>query len=84
MEIDRLQGHGYGVTSSSKGKGDWLAATGGLLGEWRLGRVLSLVATVAAVTPITRPDFVLDGVGSVYRPPSVGLRAELGFLAAVF
>ncbi len=77
-EIDRLHAEGYGVTSPSSDTGTWVTLrAGGTMAFWVV-RGFALFSHIEATAPLSRPTFVLDGVGPVHRPAFFGGRAGLG------
>ncbi|NOY90051.1 MAG: hypothetical protein GXP55_02495 [Deltaproteobacteria bacterium] len=78
LEIGALWARGGGVAFPGRGRAAWVAAGLGLGAQLDVGRGFALVAHADAFVPLNRPLFVIDGVGSVYRPGSVSLRASLG------
>jgi len=66
------------VAFPGRGSAPWAAVGLGVGAQLGLGRGVALVVSADALLPLNRPLFVIDGVGSVYRPGSVSLRASLG------
>ncbi len=78
-ELGRLEGHGIGVDSSHSTARWWSAPRADLALRWALPlRSLALELALTAAAPLTRDEFVLQGIGSVHRPANVVGRAGLG------
>jgi hypothetical protein len=78
-ELGQLSGQGTGVQTPHQNGTLWSAARIDLSGRWTLlesGLGVELLITAAA--PLTRDEFILKEIGSVYRPASVVGRAGLG------
>ena len=78
VEIGRLHAKGFGVTDPGEASELWVALKGGGALGWSLWSWLSLVLRLDAVVPLTRPRFVLEGVGPVHRASAVAGRAAAG------
>lgn len=70
-ELILVRGHGYGVTHERSGSQTWLAPTLGIGLSYGLTPRLALVGQSELSFPIVRHDFVLTGIGLVYRLPPV-------------
>jgi hypothetical protein len=71
-ELGRLEGVGRGISPARSRAMFWLAprAEAGL--SWAVpGTWLGLETTLAALLPLNRDEFVLDGRGTIHRPSSV-------------
>jgi hypothetical protein len=77
--IVRLHGTGYGVGFPSEASAWWTSAFAEA--NLRVGiSALNAVRLAAGVAvPLGRPNFVLAGVGQVFEPASIWLRATLGW-----
>jgi hypothetical protein len=78
LEVGSQRGRAFGVAQPSSGEALWLA--GALLGRVRgdLGGRFGLSATAGALVPALRPEFVIDGLGTVFRTSPIGFRAAVG------
>ena len=78
VELGALKGTGFGINKQTPALALWAApSVGGAFG-WRIGGYFALRLELAALFPLQRPEFVLDGVGGVHRPAAVLGRAGLG------
>jgi hypothetical protein len=78
VEIDHLEGQGFGVTVPSAGAATFgVAALGGLL-DLPLASHLSAELRAGATAPFARPAFYFDAIGTVHRPSPVGGRLSGG------
>ncbi len=77
VEAGTLVAHGFGVTNPGGGSELWLAPSGGLEAAYRVAPRTSAVATVDAAVPLAQRTFLLQNVGTVYRPPGVTARLAL-------
>lgn len=82
VELLVLHGQGRGVSDPGSGSERWLAPWLGPSLGFGLTRRVFLLGRLEASFPATHHDFVLDGVGLVYRSPAVGERLGLGIAAA--
>ena len=80
-ELEHVWGRGFGVDEPSSGSATWPAFTPDAGVTLLLVGRLSLQIRGGPVVPLVRPTFGLDGVGEVYQPAVVGLRAGAGFFA---
>jgi hypothetical protein len=78
LEIGWATGEGDGVSDPARGGGLWMAARGGAFATVEVVDWLALHASAEAVVPLSRPSFVLDGVGEVFEPAVVSGRLGLG------
>lgn len=73
LELGRIEGRGFGVTSPSAGDALWIAPELGLVGRVAVTPWLGLRLDLRGAAPLARPDFVLSGVGVVHTSsPVVG------------
>ncbi len=78
-EVGQLSGQGTGVQNPHRNGTLWSAARLDLSGRWvLLESGLGVELLVSAAAPLTRDEFVLKDIGSVYRPANVVGRAGLG------
>ena len=74
FEIGRMHASGFGVSNPGAGDALWTAARAGArFAYWPVSRA-AVVVRVEGVVPMTRPGFVLENLGSVYRPGPVAGR----------
>jgi hypothetical protein len=78
FELGQISGEGVGVQRSQLGSRLWSALRAEIGVSDAVAPGFSLVARVAAVAPLTRPEFVVDGLERVHRPSSVAGRALVG------
>jgi hypothetical protein len=77
-EIGRLHAAGFGVSSPGEGAALWSAVKAGGLIAWAPIDRIGLLLRLDAAIPLSRPAFVLENVGLVYRPGPVAGRAAAG------
>jgi hypothetical protein len=78
-EAGKLSARGARVDVARSRVTTWLAPRVDLGARWALWeRSLGLELMLTAAAPLTRDEFVLRGIGSVYQPASVVGRASLG------
>lgn len=83
-EIGRLAGVGTHVDEARHQASLWSAASVDLRAEWSPSQApLGLALTLGAVAPLTRDDFIVKDIGSVYRPANVIGRASLGLFGSL-
>jgi hypothetical protein len=78
VEVGALKGTGFGINKQTPALAFWAAPSVGGAFAWRIGSSFALRLELAALFPLQRPEFVLDGVGGVHRPAAVLGRAGLG------
>jgi hypothetical protein len=83
-ELGRLSGLGTGVDSPHQRAELWSAPRVDAELSWQApGTLLRFAAQLTLAAPLQRDDFVLGGVGTIYRPPGAVARfaaaVELGF-----
>ncbi len=84
LEVDRLHAAGTGVTTPTTDAGSWVSAGGGAHAVVWLFRGLGVQADISVHAPLSRPSFVLEGLGSVHRPAVFAGRAAVGLEAVLF
>ncbi len=77
LELGRMHGKGFGVDSPGDGAAFWAAARAGADLGVPFGQHVALHLRAEAVAPLVELGFVLDNVGPVHQPSSVGLRTQL-------
>jgi hypothetical protein len=75
----RLHGRGYGVGYPTETSAWWTAAYAEANLRARLSPLNAVRLAVQAVVPLGRPSFELAGVGQVFEPATIWLRATLGW-----
>lgn len=78
LEIGRMTGEGFGVSSPGAGESLWVAAGGGARVALPIGEHVALRLDVGARAPMVRPTFVLENVGPVHQAGAIEGRAALG------
>lgn len=78
MEAGQVIGRGYGWRHLQTARLPWLAATASAGATLPLGRRLAAVAQAEAAVPLLRPDFAVEGVGSVLRVGAAQVRGLVG------
>ena len=77
IELERVQGQGFGVDHPSSGVGTWPAPTLALTPSWLPTRHLGVMLESTLAVPLDRPTFALTGIGNVFRPAPVAGRVVL-------
>jgi hypothetical protein len=78
-ELGRLAASGTGVTTPHHTVTFWSAARLDFAARWAsMTGPLGLELHLSALAPLTRNEFILEDIGSVYRPANVTGRASLG------
>jgi hypothetical protein len=78
-ELGRLAATGTRVTTPHQTATFWSAARLDFAARWAWGTgPLGLELHLSALAPLTRNEFILEDIGSVYRPANVAGRASLG------
>jgi hypothetical protein len=78
-ELGRLAATGTRVTTPHHAATFWSAARLDFAACWaRATGPLGLELHLTALAPLTRNEFVLENIGTVYRPANVAARASLG------
>ncbi len=78
VEGDWARARGFGVQEARSVQKFGLAGVLGVGLSIRISRLLSLGWNLEAVAPSSRPRFVLDNVGPVFRRSALGARTTLG------
>ena len=81
VESGTVHGSGFGVAQPKQARGLWLAATATLRARYRLLPWLGVAADVGAALPLTRPEYELDNVGTVYQSNFITFRGATGLEA---
>ena len=83
LEVGRMHATGFGVDVTDSGTAWWAAARAGVDVGHTVSRNVSLHARAEAVIPVTRPRFLLTGIGVVHQPwrlgPSLTVTADYEF-----
>jgi len=77
-DVTFSSGTGFGAAENYTPSATWVSVAGGGLLRVPLTSFLALRAELAALVPLTRPRFVVDGDGTVYGPPAMGARGTIG------
>jgi hypothetical protein len=78
VSLGWMHGTGTGVLNRDSGDALLLAFVPGARGAFALSPSFSLTLDAALTVAVNRPRFVLEGLGEVYRPPTLGARFGLG------
>jgi hypothetical protein len=84
VEVTHVRASAFGATTSLRGSETFLTLTLGGLAAWELAPWLALRLEVDGTLPLSRPEFVIVGAGTVHRPPALSARAGLGIAARFF
>jgi hypothetical protein len=77
-DVHFVSASGYGAGANYDAKAQWTSAAGGALAGVAVASWLALRARLDALVPLSRPTFVVEGEGSLHRPPTLGAAASLG------
>lgn len=78
LEVQGIHGNGYGVLNPMSGVAGWAAPTASLTAGVNLTPLVWIAARVDEVVPLSRPTFLLDGVGTIFSVFPAATRASLG------
>ena len=78
IETGSVFGSGFGVAEPGHGKGLWLAAVAALHARYRILYWFGVQAQIGAALPFSRPWYVIDNVGVVYRSDMITFRGASG------
>jgi hypothetical protein len=77
-EYARIAAHGVGIADAGSGSAArWSVLAGGYV-VWWIAAHVGARAQIEAVIPLQRPEFFIEGLGTVYREPGVAGRALVG------
>ncbi|HEX3777568.1 MAG TPA: hypothetical protein VHV51_24030 [Polyangiaceae bacterium] len=76
--LDWFHASGFGARVSERASTFDAVGLAAALGGWDISSIISLRAELSLVAPLARPEFVVDGVGTVYRRAPIATRAALG------
>ena len=75
VEVGGMFGRGVGLSRLDSASVLWLAASVDALAQVRLGRRVRLGLLFEGLFPLVRSEMTIEGIGRVWRPAAVGLRA---------
>jgi hypothetical protein len=78
IELGAMRAKAFGVRAPGEAVEPWVAAFSGLSAVVELMPSLGLELDLWGGVPLRRPDFVLEGVGSVHQPSRILGRTSLG------
>jgi hypothetical protein len=78
IELGSMTATSYGVTARGSGSSFWLAPGLGIVGLLNPSHRFTLSFELAGLTPSVRRSFWITGLGEVYRPPALTVRAVVG------
>lgn len=78
IELGAMTATSFGVTARGSGSSFWLAPGLGIVGLLNPSRRYTLSFELAGLTPSVRRSFWITGLGEVYRPPELTVRAVVG------
>jgi hypothetical protein len=76
--LDWLHASGFGAATPKDGSAWGFNAHALGIFLWNFNQFASIRLEAGAVIPFVRPEFVIEGVGTVYRRSPVALRAAAG------
>jgi hypothetical protein len=76
--FDWLRASGFGAKTPGDGNAFAATVAGGAIILWNFSEFASVRLEGFGVIPLTRPEFVIVGAGSVYRPAPVAFRGAIG------
>ena len=71
VEAGVMHATGFGVDHPGAGSEPWIAPVVGLRARVPIGDRFAMTAGGDVLVPLDRPEFLVPGVGDVYRPPAV-------------
>lgn len=77
-DVHLVAADGYGADTNYSASAQWTTIDGGALLRLGFTSWLALRSRIDAFTPLTRPTFVVENTGMVYRPPTLGASASFG------
>ena len=78
IELGAMRAKAFGVRSPGDVSELWAAAMAGGSALVELTKAVGIDLGIFAGVPLRRPDFVLEGVGSVHQPSRILGRTSLG------
>lgn len=78
VELGVVTGTAFGLASPGKGSSFWVAVDGGARLRYRWVDRVGVFAALDASVPISRSEWIIDGVGRVADISPIGLSARLG------
>jgi hypothetical protein len=81
LEMGELSAKSSKVKAPAHASELWLAALGGVGFGVPLGSTWLFTSNLSVVVPLTRPRFVIEGIGDVHQPRPIGARSSLGLAA---
>ena len=80
LELRDLSGKGNDAVTVKNQTHRWSAApTLSVLSSFELSEIFAVRLSLGAAVPLMRPAFEIDGLGSVFEPNWIALRANFGF-----
>jgi hypothetical protein len=79
LEVQGMHGEGYGVSDPRTGVAGWAAPTASIFLDMKVASWLWFASRIDGIVPLSRPTFVLDDVGPVFRVNAVSARVAVGF-----
>ena len=76
--VDWLRARGFGAVITRDSSSWALVARAGLLAGWDISPIISTHIELEGLAPFSRPEFVVDGDGDVYRRSPLAAGAALG------
>jgi hypothetical protein len=78
LGIDRVSADSFGPIATSNGDGAWLAVEALGRAAWVIRPWIALQLGIGLHFPLSRPAYVIEGIGFVHRPSQITLRQGLG------
>lgn len=78
LDWTRAAGRGEGISDPEQANIHWLSAQMGATAMLSVSEHVAVGSGVFGLVPLARPGFTVEGVGEVYRPQPVGIRAYVG------
>ena len=77
LDVDHVDGSGYGSSHVADGSSTWFAPSVGALARWTPLRFFAVTALADVAFPVSRPSFYIEGGGAIYRPSAAALRGQI-------
>jgi hypothetical protein len=83
-DVERVNAPGRGVDPSYEASAEWVAVAAGGLARFVLAPWLALRTRLEGSAPLSRPDFVIQGAGSLHRPAFLSAAGSFGVELSFF
>ncbi|HEY3233845.1 MAG TPA: hypothetical protein VGJ84_03960 [Polyangiaceae bacterium] len=76
--LDAGRGQSLGIFEPASDTAIWWSLLGGFTLEWSATSQGSVTGGVCALVPLARPNYTVEGRGTVFEPKALGIQATLG------